>query len=888
MFYCSNYLNSVLFIALAILTISCKHKDSKDSRIFDAGSYVVYSDSIVEGDKQVVVLNPGTLESNFNCVDPLVVPDTLRFRFAINGQDNEMGYSYWHKQSIGCPDSLFLHQFGIIVDQELTTKNNRSLKDSVLIRLDMRPIINDFSNRGYYVTKTQDTIFKEYFNGVWIVSNDRPLHRDLALKMHDRGDTIYESTIHFDGTVAPNYFNPFVSVKSLPTSYPAFTSKINILNTAYNIAINRVDSIARSIVDSKDIVSTTSISKAITLMSGILPHELSIKLLKKCIEHGRIRQDDGEAGGWPIASDRMIWTSAAYEEFLASADSSWLKYAFDVSCRTLDDVINVQSSPTNSLLYGSSSMDGFPLYTYPYWMKNKDVFESQCLLSNVIYYRSLCALSEMASILGESKKAIELEKLKNNVGYSLNLNLWLPDIQRFSEYLYCAPYQIQSESSDNLGQAFCILYGPATEEMSKAIINSTPLSCYGIQRVYPVDEVSAKSDIGGHLVDTATQAFWSMACAKSKNMKALALSNFSLLRAVLFSGFSGAKINPENGFLVYEEKDKEYNELLSSASIIALIYKVIFGFEISAKRIAFHPCITSQLGDYFSFKDFRLFGSTFDIVIKGCGDNAASMFIDGKKNEGFISPDNFKDVHQIVIDMTEVNRDLMTLRNDELAILPEIPIVIWNKNRSSIVNFNENELYDVLINGEITDQTNKSVYNFSSYSNCSFLQIQATLKNVTGLASAPHIFVNKANILMVSASQLGETGTNLPVREGLENAYIEISPYRNSIISFKVNSVKDGNYFMTVRYSNGAGDKKSQTQCVIRGVFVNGNRVGTLIFPANGDGNWIEFKDTNGVALKLNKGLNIINIEFRPPFDFNSAKSAGTALIESIKLIRLD
>lgn len=888
----------IILICSFHFMLACRRERKSDTFLFSSGSYTVYNDSIVDGDKYAYVLNPGTLVTNFNCTDTFIVSDTLKFRFAINADDNEMFYSSCHSQLKYALDSSLVHQFGVI-NNDAGVHNSGSVQNakSCLIRLDMRPVLKRLKEDGYYVTKTGDTIYEENFNGVWVALLNNSLNTDFRklylhseLKMRDNGDSIYECTIPLENAPKHDFFKPIISVNELPESYPSFSSKVNILNAAYNIAINRLDSLGREIADKNVEISTSEISKTVLLTSGILPHELSKKLLKKCVEHGRIKHEASSTGGWPITSDRLIWACAAYDEFLVSADTAWLKYSYNISCRTLEDIEYVQLSLENSLLCGTSRSASTFQRTYPYWMGASEIFESQCLLSNVIYYRALAVLSKMAAIVGDNDKANEFEQRKNKVGYAINLNLWLPDAQRFSEYLYCYPYQINSESTDNLGQALSIMFGPATDDMSKAIVNAALSSPYGIQRCSPNNNIDASFGFYYGLIDSSTQAFWSMACTKTNDMRALALSNFSLLRNVLLSGFSGAMINPANGYFVYDEDYRQYDELMASAAVVALVYKVILGAEHTVNGISFHPCIVPQFGDSFCFNGLNLKGVKYDVIINGSGNNVLSTTVDDVNSDRIIATDNKGDEHKhnIVIDMAEPNRLVNTIESNELNVMPEVPIVSWDNKSARIVNFKSDAFYDLLVNGAVCNQIANNSYDFTSLPNCAFIQFQTVSNDIVGLASSPRLFVTNPNMLTIYAWQIGETGTMLPVRKGTENNFIEISSYKNKSISFKINSVKSGKYLMSVKYSNGAGEVNTQSQCAIRSVMVNGERAGTLIFPANGLGNWTKINNSNGVTLNLNKGLNQIKIEFIPPFDLNSSRSVGTALIESIRLIRLD
>ncbi len=48
------------------------------------------------------------------------------------------------------------------------------------LKVNMRPVTDSFKERGYYVTPTNDTIFKDDFKGVWVAGKRRA--SDMGLR----------------------------------------------------------------------------------------------------------------------------------------------------------------------------------------------------------------------------------------------------------------------------------------------------------------------------------------------------------------------------------------------------------------------------------------------------------------------------------------------------------------------------------------------------------------------------------------------------------------------------------------------------------------------------------------------------------------------------------
>ena len=68
-------------------------------------------------------------------------------------------------------------------------------------------------------------------------------------------------------------------------------------------------------------VWTRDVSYSILLsMAYMQPEATRISLLRKVDPMGRVIQDTGSGGAWPVSTDRMIWAAAAYELYLVTGD----------------------------------------------------------------------------------------------------------------------------------------------------------------------------------------------------------------------------------------------------------------------------------------------------------------------------------------------------------------------------------------------------------------------------------------------------------------------------------------------------------------------------------------------------------------------------------------
>ena len=111
-------------------------------------------------------------------------------------------------------------------------------------------------------------------------------------------------------------------------------------------------------------------------------------------------------------------------------------------------------------------------------MQPKDIYESMCLGTNVVFARAFEIVDEMADELGIEDDGV-FDGIDETIKNSINKNLWLSEQGYYSGYLYGGIYPIQSRATDALGQALSVIFDVATDEMAQSIISNTPVVPFG-------------------------------------------------------------------------------------------------------------------------------------------------------------------------------------------------------------------------------------------------------------------------------------------------------------------------------------------------------------------------------------------------------------------------
>ncbi len=94
--------------------------------------------------------------------------------------------------------------------------------------------------------------------------------------------------------------------------------------------------------------------------------------------------------------------------------------------------------------------------TYPKWMQPKDIYESMCLGTNVMFAEAFKVRDAMIEAFPDNNTVPMWLGIDKEIVNSINNNLWIPNMGYYSEYLYGGVYPVQSQAVDNLGQALAI------------------------------------------------------------------------------------------------------------------------------------------------------------------------------------------------------------------------------------------------------------------------------------------------------------------------------------------------------------------------------------------------------------------------------------------------
>src|SRR5664279_4482494 len=473
--------------------------------VWQSKEFNIYKDSIVQQHQFTArVLSSTELVSNYQSPANAFVSPKISFKFSINGKDNEMpsgrDHHYNDLSSSGFAETP------LIVFGKQNIDSSAVPDDAVLaantklrIRLDMRGVLAELKEKGYYTTFKGDKIYKEDLKAVYVAGNAAPLiwdfdnlvnHPLLQLKDED-GDGIYETTLTMNVAKEKPSTAPSWQLTKDISAFPQYQSDYPIANAIYKMSLEEMqkaiepDSTFRTGKEWAG-VWTRDISYSIILsMAYLQPKVAKNSLLKKVNKKGRIIQDTGTGGAWPVSTDRMIWAVAAFELYKVTGDRDWLKQAYEIIRNSVDDDFsNIYDSETG-LVKGESSFLDWREQTYPKWMQPADIYNSENLGTNAVHYQANMVLSQMAGLLGDPNAASKYKLIAGKIKTGINKYLWQPANGYYGQYLYGRNYSILSPRSEALGEGLTVLFDIADSSRQQQIIGHVPITPFGISCIYP-------------------------------------------------------------------------------------------------------------------------------------------------------------------------------------------------------------------------------------------------------------------------------------------------------------------------------------------------------------------------------------------------------------------
>lgn len=685
----------------------------------------------------------------------------------------------------------------------------------------------------------------------------------------------------------PGYFMPIEKhweLRNDISSYPQLDTPNKLHTAIYNLGLDEMvnavepDTTLRTGKEWAG-VWTRDVSYSILLsMAYMQPEASKISLMRKVTPTGRIIQDTGSGGAWPVSSDRMIWAVAAYELYKVTGDREWLEYIYPIIRNSMEDDL-LTTHTEGGLVRGETSFIDWREQSYPKWMQTADIYQSEALSTSVVHAVTLRILAEIAETLGHDAEAAKYTAEASRVSDAINERLWLDDKGYYAMYTYGRNNLIVNPRAETLGESLAVLYDIAPADRAASITENNPTTPFGTAIFYP--QIADMPAYHNNALWPWVASYWALANAKVGNEQGVLEAIGSVFRPAALFATNKENFVLDNGDIATELNSS--NMLWCLAGNIAITHRILFGINYEKDGLAFRPFIPKALGQTRTLRNFKYRGSTFDITVRGYGNRIKSFTVNGKEQRPFIPSDIKPGQYSIAITMADNDIEPMRVNRVPNAKAPLTPIA-WLAGGT--LSWNPIEYIDhyIIVRDGCRIATTRQT-SFPADIPGEYQVIGVSSGGIESFASQPFsnnekIFVELPGETTAMASKEISYSPETPV-EGFHGKGFREVDHTTGPITVDVTVPADGRYALTLVYANGNGPVNTENKCAIRTISVNGNRAGIAVMPHRGVANWDDWGLSNPVNADLKAGINKVTIDFRPENE-NMNLATNHAIIDRI------
>lgn len=682
-------------------------------------------------------------------------------------------------------------------------------------------------------------------------------------------------------------------------SFPKFTTENNLLIEAlYNMALEemlmdvRSDSTFQAGALWPDTWTRDAVYSIWFSYAWIMPEVSRKTLEKQTLRNPReALQDTGSGGSWPISTDRVVWALAAWEYYLYTGDRSFLADAYEGLSYTARKDIHVAFDKRVGLFKGETCSMDWRTHTYPNWFSNATIGSSFSCGTNALHLFMYDFLSRSAEILGKSdaEKAY-WDGFKDTLKKSINTHFWNEAKGVYECYLY--PETSGYKPSERVGvmsNGLCAVLGASAEDQIVRMVENFPLYPYGAAVLYP----SIPDDFAYHnkSVWPVWQTPYMYAACRTGNMSAVEHMMASLTRASALFLTHKENMTYDTGYDWGTALNSD-RQLWSVSSYISMVYRVLFGMNLTERGLTFNPVVPGMVNGWLSLSDFRYRDAVVDVKVVGHGNRINSLTVNGEKQTlPFVLPPDSKGRYRVEIEMTTeqpVGHVNLVEPGPGKCWSPIEPVLTLN---GSMLSWDtaERVKYYLHTNFSDEDQPITSPYDLNGMPNGFYSVYAVDEKGFASDMSNPVIYSSWTSVC--EAEQSFHSGTESALHAGFSGSGFVIDLFAQPAnVRFQVQVPQDGDYAIALRGANGHGPHG--TWCAIRSVSLDGADAGTFIVEATGD--WKQWIDSNYIVLRgLKAGEHTIALSIDPEgkgYDYNMShgrEDANDCHIDCLKLIRL-
>ena len=832
------------------------------------------------------------MKSNYKSPASATFSRLIKFKFSINEKDNELpaGQDHWVIIE-GEENQSSVVKFG---EQPAPMPDNPGTflptNYEYTFKVDVSNVLNAFEENGFYEAHNGSKIAKGDFKGFYIAGGSEPLTWDFVnldskgLKLNPTDDpNIYSITVKLNPYDDTEVQDKEWTLSKDVSKKAKYTSDQPLVDALFNLSLEEAimniepDSTLRTGAKWGG-VWTRDVSYSILLAFAYHEPEVAKISLRRKVKRGRIIQDTGSGGAWPVSSDRTTWVLAAWEIYKATGDQAWLDEVYPIIKNTLeDDFLTIYDKKTG-LYSGESSFLDWREQTYPKWMDNKDIYVSHNLGTNVVHYQAHKILSEMAKIKGEAHETFDNRAAKIKKG--INDYLWMKDKGYYAQFLYGRAGMVVSPRYEALGEALAILFEVADDEKAASIIGKSPLTEFGASCIYP--QIPGIPPYHNNGIWPFVQSYWNWAAAKTGNEAVLNHGLASVYRAAALFLTNYENMVAETGDFLGTEINS-HRMLWSMAGNLAMVHRVFMGIDFQPDGLYLEPVVPKAYGGTKTLSNFSYRNTLLSITVNGHGNQIKSVTIDGEAADKAFVPADWEGEHSIVIELDNNAFPHQSINEVENQFSPSTVLAEKDGQLLKWQPVKDVASYRIYKNAAFLKTTTDTQLEVDGDNFASYSVSAVDAQGYEGFMSEPIIFAK--DIQIVEIEDFAPPST-LPYTNYSGEGFVEVSLSANKEILIDVEAATAGAYLVDFHYSNGNGRWNTDNKCAIRSLTVNENYEGVIVLPQRGMDEWSEWGFSNSRIISLNAGSNTLKVHFED-WNNNMNVEENTAMLDYVRIIKM-
>ncbi len=709
------------------------------------------------------------------------------------------------------------------------------------------------------------------------------------------GDTILQDgrmARALSATELESYYLPEVRRWTLTeetSAFPQYTSESLLETALYNLALEELTQLQQTdgtlrMEKSRNEIKTRDIGYSTLLALAYLqPEAVKKSLLQRVNDRGRIMQDIGTGGSWPVSTDRMIWAAAAWEVYVATGDKEWLRKVYPILRDSAEDDLQTLYDPETGLVRGESSFLDWREQEYPLWMQCADIHSSQCLGTNAVHYRALEVLAEMAQQLGDTKEAERYRTSASRLSRAINQWLWLPERNYYGQFLYGRNYRMLSPRSETLGEALCILFDIADNEKKDLLSEYVPTTPFGTPCFFPY--LRQIPPYHNNAVWPFVEAYWMLASAKAKNEAGVMHSIASIYRGAAMALTNKENFVATSGDFAGTQMNSDQS-LGSVAGNLAIVHRLLFGIRFTPNELQFEPFVPEALKGKRTLTNFRYRNALLTIELNGHGTRIKNITLDGGKLKKASIPGHLSGHHRIVIELADNRLPIRPINMVENAFSLETPELTFANGTISWKEIPGAHFYTIYRNGTPYETLLSNFIGFIPEQTGDYQVVADNMEGLQSFASSPLSLLPEGVLQSYEVEKFAPQ-SSFAARNFQGEGFVETDQGLNETITIPIEIEKRGKYAISWVYANGNGPVTSGDRCAIRTLTVDGSPAGTSVFPQRGENDWSRWGLSNIVQVTLTPGPHTIGLQLLP-CNQNMNGTTNRALIDQLRITRLD